>query len=68
MYWNAGSYILVRAIIRWDVIGVMLGSLTDADRQRLFASFGYLARDYHILAADLRQEAFVRALDGRRKC
>ncbi len=46
----------------------MLGSLTDADRQRLFASSGYLALDYHILAADLRQEAFVRALDGRRKC
>jgi hypothetical protein len=49
-------------------IGMMLGSLTDADRQRLFASSRYLARDHHILAADLRQEAFVRALDGRRKC
>ncbi len=49
-------------------IGVMLGALPNADRQRLIASSGYLARDRHILAADLRQEAFVRALDGRRKC
>jgi len=49
-------------------IGVMLGTLPNADRQRLIASSGYLARDRHILAADLRQEAFVRALDGRRKC
>lgn len=46
----------------------MLGALPNADRQRLIASSGYLARDRHILAADLRQEAFVRALDGRRKC
>ncbi len=49
-------------------IGVMLGALPNVDRQRLIASSGYLARDRHILAADLRQEAFVRALDGRRKC
>ncbi|MDR6116027.1 MULTISPECIES: hypothetical protein [unclassified Sphingomonas] len=49
-------------------IGVMLGTLPNADRQRLIASSGYLARGRHILAADLRQEAFVRALDGRRKC
>lgn len=49
-------------------IGVMLGTLSNADRQRLVASSRYLAHDRHILAADLRQEAFVRALDGRRKC
>ncbi|MDR6125892.1 hypothetical protein ACFX59_05350 [Sphingomonas sp. NCPPB 2930] len=49
-------------------IGVMLGALPNFDRQRLIASSRYLARDRHILAADLRQEAFIRALDGRRKC
>lgn len=49
-------------------IGVMLGTLSNADRQRLVASSRYLAHDRHILAADLRQEAFVRALEGRRKC
>ncbi len=46
----------------------MLGALTDSDRQRLLASSRYLARDRYIFAADLRQEAFVRALEGRRKC
>lgn len=46
----------------------MLGTLSNADRQRLAASSRYLAHDRHILAADLRQEAFIRALDGRRKC
>jgi DNA-directed RNA polymerase specialized sigma24 family protein len=49
-------------------IGVMLGTLTDSDKQRLLASSRYLARDRYIFAADLRQEAFVRALEGRRKC
>ena len=49
-------------------IGVMLGTLSNADRHRLVASSRYLAHDRHILAVDLRQEAFVRALDGRRKC
>jgi hypothetical protein len=51
-----------------DEISVLLGTLSNADRQRLVASSRYLAHDRHILAADLRQEAFVRALDGRRKC
>lgn len=46
----------------------MLGTLTDSDKQRLLASSRYLARDQYIFAADLRQEAFVRALEGRRKC
>ncbi len=46
----------------------MLGTLTDSDKQRLLASSRYLARDRYIFAADLRQEAFVRALEGRRKC
>lgn len=46
----------------------MLGALTDSDKQRLVASSRYLARDRYIFASDLRQEAFVRALEGRRKC
>ncbi len=38
-------------------IGVMLGTLPNADRQRLVASSRYLARDWHIFAADLWKEA-----------
>lgn len=49
-------------------VHAMLVALTDAELRRLETRSHYLARDQHILAADLRQEAYVRLLDGRRKC
>lgn len=49
-------------------IHAMLKALTDAEIRRLETKSQYLAHDQLILAADLRQEAFVRVLDGRRRC
>jgi DNA-directed RNA polymerase specialized sigma24 family protein len=49
-------------------ISQMLDALTEPDWRRLLRSSHYLAQGHRILAADLRQEAFVRSLDGRRRC
>jgi DNA-directed RNA polymerase specialized sigma24 family protein len=49
-------------------ISQMLDALTEPDWRRLLRSSRYLAHGHRILAADLRQEAFVRSLDGRRRC
>ena len=46
----------------------MLAALTEAELRRLETRSQYLARDHRFLASDLRQEAYVRLLDGRRKC
>lgn len=45
-----------------------LRALTTEQYQRLIKRSQYLVRYQRILAADLRQEALLRALDGRRKC
>ena len=42
--------------------------MTQEQRDRLIVRSQYLVRHQRLLAADLRQEAMVRALDGRRKC
>ena len=49
-------------------IHAMLKALSEAELRRLETKSQYLAHDQRILAADLRQEAFVRVLDGRRRC
>ncbi len=49
-------------------VSQMLDALTEPDWRRLVRSSYYLAQGHRILAADLRQEAFVRSLDGRRRC
>ena len=49
-------------------VHAMLVALTDAELRRLETRSHFLARDHYLLAADLRQEAYVRLLDGRRKC
>jgi DNA-directed RNA polymerase specialized sigma24 family protein len=49
-------------------VSQMLDALTEPDWRRLLRSSRYLAQGHRILAADLRQEAFVRSLDGRRRC
>jgi len=46
----------------------MLEAMTTTDHQRLLRRSRYLAQGHYILSGDLRQEAFVRALDGRRQC
>ncbi|WP_294248227.1 sigma factor [uncultured Sphingomonas sp.] len=45
-----------------------LQALTKDQYQRLILRSQYLVRNQRLLAADLRQEAICRALDGRRKC
>ncbi|MEE8612123.1 MAG: hypothetical protein V3V60_15185 [Sphingomonas aquatilis] len=45
-----------------------LRALTTDQYRRLAVRSQYLVRDQRLLAADLRQEAICRALDGRRKC
>lgn len=49
-------------------VHALLVALTDAELRRLETRSHYLARDQRILAADLRQEAYVRLLNGQRKC
>ena len=49
-------------------VSQLLDALTEPDWRRLLRSSHYLAHGHRILAADLRQEAFVRSLDGRRRC
>jgi DNA-directed RNA polymerase specialized sigma24 family protein len=45
-----------------------LRALTTDQYRRLAVRSQVLVRDQRLLAADLRQEAICRALDGRRKC
>jgi hypothetical protein len=49
-------------------VSQMLDALTEPDWRRLLRSSRYLADGHRILAADLRQEALARSLDGRRRC
>jgi hypothetical protein len=49
-------------------INAMLEAMTTTDHSYLRRRSLYLAQGHYMLASDLRQEAFVRALDGRRQC
>lgn len=51
-----------------DQMRERLQALTKDQYRRLVLRSQYLVRDQRLLAADLRQEAICRALDGRRKC
>lgn len=51
-----------------DEIRRMLDALTDAELRRVASASRWLASDRRVLDADLRQEVYLRALDGRRKC
>ena len=50
-----------------ELITVM-GQFGQPEWNRLKRASEFYARDARMLAADLRQEAYLRALDGRRKC
>jgi DNA-directed RNA polymerase specialized sigma24 family protein len=51
-----------------DEVRQRLRSLDASQWARLRGWSRYLAYDHRILSDDLRQEAFVRVLDGRRRC